>query len=105
MAAIRRRASAPTAVVPPLPLPGPYAVACSNVVQDFSRLGAGEDVQAYWEGAPSATGVPRYATDLLADPGNTLIATVTAPLDSNLYGTFAGRNARVRGARVLPHDG
>jgi len=86
-------ASAPTAVVPPLPVPGPYAVACSNVVQDFNRLGAGEDVQAYWEGTPSDTGAPRYATDLLADPGNTLIATVTAPLDTNLYGAFAGQNA------------
>ena len=79
-------ASAPTAVVQPLPLPGPYAVACSNVVQDFTRVGAGEDVTSYWEGMPSDNGMPRYATDLLADPGNTLIATVTAPQDSNLYG-------------------
>jgi predicted dienelactone hydrolase len=85
-------ASAPTAVVQPLPLPGPYAVACSNVVQDFSGVGAGEDVQSYWEGMPSDNGLPRYATDLLADPGNTLIATVTAPQDSNLYGSFAGQN-------------
>ena len=83
-------ASAPTAVAPSLPLPGPYAVACSNIVQDFSRLGAGEDVQAYWEGVPTNNGMPRYATDLLADPGNTLIVTVTAPPDSNLYGSFAG---------------
>jgi predicted dienelactone hydrolase len=85
-------ASAPTAVVQPLPLPGPYAVACSNVVQDFSGVGAGEDVQSYWEGMPSDNGLPRYATDLLADPVNTLIATVTAPQDSNLYGSFAGQN-------------
>jgi predicted dienelactone hydrolase len=85
-------APAPTAIVQPLPLPGPYAVACSNVVQDFSRVDAGEDVQSYWEGAPSITGMPRYATDLLADPDNTLIATVTAPNDSNLYGSFAGDN-------------
>ena len=85
-------ASAPTVVVQPLPLPGPYAVACSNVVQDFSRVGAGEDATSYWEGAPSGGGTPRYATDLLADPGNTLIATVTAPQDSNLYGSFAGQN-------------
>jgi predicted dienelactone hydrolase len=84
-------ASAPSDVVQPLPLPGSYAVACSNVVQDFSRLGAGEDVQAYWEGTPSDNGIARYATDLLADPGNTLIATVTAPQDSNLYGSFAGQ--------------
>jgi len=85
-------ASAPTAVVQPLPLPGPYAVACSNVVQDFTLVGAGEDVKSYWEGMPSDNGMTRYATDLLADPGNTLIATVTAPQDSNLYGSFAGDN-------------
>jgi len=87
-------ASAPTAVVQPLPLPGPYAVACSNVVQNFNLVdvGAGEDVESYWEGMPSDNGMPRYATDLLADPDNTLIATVTAPQDSNLYGSFAGQN-------------
>ncbi len=84
-------ASAPTAVVQPWPLPGHYAVACSNVVQDFSRVGAGEDVKSYWEGTPSDNGMSRYATDLLADPGNTLIATVPAPQDSNLYGSFAGQ--------------
>ncbi len=85
-------AAAPTVVVQPLALPGPYAVACSNIVQDFSRVAAGEDVASYWEGNPSDSGVPRYATDLLADPENTLIATVTAPNDSNLYGSFAGMN-------------
>jgi predicted dienelactone hydrolase len=85
-------APAPTVVVQPLPLPGPYEVACSNVDQDFSRLVAGEDVQSYWEGASSGDGTPRYATDLLADPDNTLIATVAAPQDSNLYGSFAGDN-------------
>ena len=40
---------------------------------------------------PSDSGLPRYVTDLLADPGNTLIATVTAPQDSDLYGEFAGQ--------------
>ncbi len=85
-------APAPTVVVQPLPLPGPFAVACSNIAQDFSRVGAGEDVTSYWEGNPSADSTPRYVTDLLADPGNTLIATVTAPNDSHLYGSFAGQN-------------
>jgi predicted dienelactone hydrolase len=75
-----------------LPLPGPYAVACSNVVQDFGRVDVGGDVTSYWEGNPSDNGMKRYATDLMADPGNTLIATVTAPNDSNLYGSFAGDN-------------
>ncbi len=84
-------APAPTDVVPPWALPGPYSVACSNVVQDFNRLGVGEDATSYWEGDPTAGGMPRYVTDLLADPGNTLIATVTAPNDSSLYGSFAGQ--------------
>jgi len=87
-------AEAPTAVVQPLPLPGPYAVACSNVVQDFTRVGAGEDVTSYWDGMSSDNGMARYATDLLADPDNTLIATVTAPQDSNLYGEFAGQEVK-----------
>ena len=87
-------ASAPTAVVQALDARGgPYAVACSNIVQDFSRLAAGEDVTSYWEGLPD-NGRPRYVTDLLADPANTLIATVTAPQDSNLYGDFAGQTAK-----------
>jgi len=85
-------APAPSVVVQPLPLPGRYAVGCSNIVQDFSRVGAGEDATSYWEGNPSGSGMPRYVTNLLADPDNTLIATVTAPQDSNLYGSFAGQN-------------
>lgn len=84
-------AAAPTDVVQPLPLPGPYAVGCSNVDQDFSRVGPGEDVASYWEGMPADNGTQRYATDLLADPADTLIATVTAPGDPHLYGSFAGQ--------------
>ena len=34
------------AVVDPLP-PGPYAVGCSNVAQDFSRVQPGESAQNY----------------------------------------------------------
>jgi predicted dienelactone hydrolase len=85
------RADAPL-VIPPLPLPGPYPVACSNVVQDFSRMAPGEDVQAYWEGVPRVNGTPRYASDLLSDPTNTLTVTVNAPNDGGLYGSFAGRS-------------
>ncbi len=58
----------PSTVVSPLALPGPYAVACSNIAQDFSRVAPGEDAKGYWEGSPSADGAPRYVTDLLADP-------------------------------------
>lgn len=78
-------------VVPPLPLPGPNTVACSNVAQDFSRLAPGEVATDYWKGAPSASGTPRYVTDLLADPADTLSVSVIPPNDANLYGTFAGK--------------
>ena len=78
--------------VPPLPLPGAYAVACSNVAQDFGRLAPGEDVELYWEGVRRADGTPRNATDLLTDPANTLSVTVNAPNNSDVYGSFAGRS-------------
>jgi len=85
-------AAQPTTVVPPLAFPGPYPVACSNVTQDFTRLAQGEDVQAYWEGVARADGSSRYVTDLLADAPDTLIATVRAPSDSDVYGSFAGKD-------------
>ena len=81
----------PATVFPPLTFPGPYKVACSNVAQDFTRLAPGEDVQAYWEGVARADGSPRYITDLLSDPANTLTASVSAPADSDVYGSFAGK--------------
>lgn len=83
--------AAPT-IMPPLALPGPHPVACSNVAQDFARLAPdGEQAQAYWEGRPAADGTPRYAADLLTDPVNALSVTVNAPNDANLYGSFAGK--------------
>lgn len=84
-------ANAQSTVVPPLSLPGPYPVACSNVQQDFSRMLPGEDVQAYWEGLPRDNGTPRSIRDLLADPADTLSVTVTAPDDDEVYGSYAGR--------------
>ncbi len=80
----------PSTVVAPVALPGPHAVGCSSVAQDFSRLAPGEDATGYWEGSPSASGAPRYATDLLADPANSLSVTVNAPNDASLYGLLAG---------------
>jgi predicted dienelactone hydrolase len=84
----------PASIVQPLALPGPYAVACSNVAQDFSRVASGEDETKYWEGFPSASGTPRYVTDLLEDLVNALSVTVTAPNDSNVYGSFAGKSVQ-----------
>src|SRR6185295_2132115 len=78
-------------VLPPLPLPGPYPVGCSNVTQDFSRVAPGEDVQAYWEGLPRSNGASRTIADLLSDPSNTLGVTVTAPNNGDVFGSYAGR--------------
>ncbi len=75
------------AIMPPLG-PGPYAVACSNVVQDFTRLAPGDDVQTYWEGVPR-NGNARYITDLLADPAHTLSLDIAVPDDRTLYGDYA----------------
>lgn len=83
-------AAQPAAIVPPLAIPGPYPVACSNVAQDFSRMAPGEDVQAYWEGVPRADNSPRYITDLLSDPANTLSFALAVPSDASIYGSFAG---------------
>ena len=94
-AAVITASSAPRAdstfEVPPLALPGPFPVACSNVVQDFNRVGTGESASDYWEGIPRSSGGSRYVTDLLADPANTLSVAVTARSDSSLFGSFAGR--------------
>jgi len=78
--------------VPPLPLPGPYAVECSNVAQDFSRLAPGETAEQYWEGVARNNGVARSPVELLADPSHTPMVTVDAPNNRQLFGTFAGRS-------------
>jgi len=54
-------------------------------------MAAGEDVQAYWEGVPRGNGSTRYITDLLSDPANTLALSLTAPNDSEVYGSFSGK--------------
>ena len=71
--------------------PGPYAVECSNVLQDFSRIGPGEDAGFYWDGELRADGTPRRPSDLLVDPANTPTVTVNAPDNRDLFGSFAGR--------------
>jgi dienelactone hydrolase len=81
----------PLAEVSPRPLNGGYPVACSNVAQDFGRLPPGEPVELTWEGFPRSDGSPRYVTDLLADPANTLVATFRAPDDAALFGPWRGQ--------------
>ena len=78
--------------VPPLPLPGPYAVECSNLAQDFSRVGPGEDAQSYWEGVPRADGSQRRPADLLVEPANTPTVTINVPDNRDVFGSSAGRS-------------
>jgi predicted dienelactone hydrolase len=82
-------AADPLAVIPPR-APGGLAVGCSNVEQDFSRVGAGETAALYWEGVP-AGGRARYVTDLLVDPANTPTLQLPIPDDAELFGPFRNR--------------
>jgi len=90
--AVLIQGAAQAVVVPPLALPGPYAVECSNVAQDFSRLSPGEDAVSYWRGVARANGSQRRPADLLTDPASTPMVTVDAPNNHDLFGSFAGRS-------------
>ena len=82
------RAADSLATVQPLGV-GPYAVACSNLSQDFTRVTAGATVAYYWNGSASGSG-SRYVTALLSDPSHTFSISVPIPADAELYGRFAG---------------
>lgn len=59
---------------------GGYAVACSNLAHDSTRLAQiGGPVSDFWDGKND-----RYVGDILLEPADTLIARPTVP-DSNLY--------------------
>lgn len=75
--------------IAPFP-PGPYAVGCSNVAQDFSRVVTGATPQDYWEGNPTG-GTAHYVTDLLIGPVDTLTVNVVVPNDGELYGSYVNQ--------------
>ena len=87
------RAADPLAIVRPFGT-GPYAVACNNLSQDFTRVQASESAADYWNGNP-AGGRSRYVSDLLSDPAHTFVISVPIPADSDLYGRFAGASIDV----------
>lgn len=62
---------------------GKYAVGCSNVEQDFTRLRSGESAADYWEGNPLVDG-SHYVTDLLVSPANALTYRVKVPTTSEI---------------------
>jgi hypothetical protein len=74
--------------IPPIAI-GRYSVGCSNVEQDFSRVGGGDSAQAYWEGRGG--GGSGYVTDLLVDPAHAFVTGVVLPDDRELYGDFRNR--------------
>ncbi len=78
------------AVVAPIARPGPYPVACSNVAQDFGRLGPLETASEYWRGLPRSDGTPRYATDLLSEAADALVYAYAVPVDDELFGRYGG---------------
>ena len=78
----------PAFSIPPIGL-GPYAVACSNVEQDFTRVAAGAVAKDYWEGVRSGNS-SYYVTDLLIDPAHAFVIQLPIPNDSNLFGSYAG---------------
>jgi hypothetical protein len=86
LAPLATRADDSLAVVPPLP-PGSYAVGCSDIAQDFSRVDAGATADNYWEGEQG-----HYVTSLLLEPAATFTATVAAGDDRDLFGRFAGQS-------------
>jgi dienelactone hydrolase len=87
-AGARAQTADASGAVPPVG-PGPYPVACSNVAQDFSRLSPGASAVNYWEGSAPGGG---YVTDLLIDPADAFVVSVTLPGDRDLFGDFANQS-------------
>ena len=80
--------------VPPLCCRVPTRSNAAISLQDFSRLGPGEDAQSYWEGVPRANGSQRRPADLLAEPANTPTVTINVPDNRDVFGSSAGRSFR-----------
>jgi hypothetical protein len=86
-------------VVPPLPVNGSHAVACTNVEQDFSRVPNGDTAEMYWRGL-SGGGKERYVDALLVSPASALTSTVTAPGDEDLFDRWAVSRSGMCSSRV-----
>jgi dienelactone hydrolase len=64
---------------------GPFPVACSDVAYDANFISQnGGNAADYWEGNPG-NGQPRYLTDVLLEPQQTIRINPVAPDDGNLY--------------------
>ncbi|HZW25793.1 MAG TPA: hypothetical protein VFF26_09940 [Gallionella sp.] len=64
---------------------GPFPVACSDVAYDAARVTQiGGTPTDFWEGNP-LNGVPRYFTDILLEPRDTIQISPVVPNDSAFY--------------------
>lgn len=64
---------------------GPFPVACSDVAYDAARVTQiGGTPSDFWEGNPQ-NGVPRYFTDILLEPQDTIQISPVVPNDSTFY--------------------
>ena len=72
-------------LVPPI-APGRFAVACSNIAQDASRIAPGLSASDYWEGR-----YDHYITEILANPQATLRFNAFVPFQLELYPNHFGR--------------
>ena len=68
---------------------GPFAVACSNVQMDASRLPTGTDITRYWEGYDG-----HYVDELLVNPQSAVQFDVAVPDQRSIYPGHAGGTVR-----------
>lgn len=80
---IRAFAADAQGVVPPVG-PGGYAVACSNVAQNFNLAPTDDARGQYWEGNQG-----HYVTELLSEPQGALLFNLPVPDDEGLFPNHA----------------
>ncbi|HLP96948.1 MAG TPA: hypothetical protein VK149_00745 [Sideroxyarcus sp.] len=79
-----------TVINPPLAI-GPFPVACSDVAYDINKVNLiGGTPVDFWEGNP-LNGLPRYFTDVLLEPQDTIRIDPLVPADPAFYGQTWGR--------------
>lgn len=85
MLLIRASGADALGVVPPV-APGGYAVACSNVAQNFGLAPTDDARIQYWEGTQG-----HYVTELLSEPQGALLFNLPVPGNTDLFPNLAGR--------------
>jgi predicted dienelactone hydrolase len=81
---IRAFAAEAQGVVPPVG-PGRFAVACSNVAQNFNLAPTDDARLQYWEGTQQG----QYVTALLSEPQSALLFNLPVPDDEGLFANHA----------------